>query len=79
VSLLESVRYYQDHEVLLTELLDKMAEEMQPQPGDIPAYAFATLTASFERDPAKAVTIAALAIMRLGEIKRAEGGASCES
>jgi tellurite resistance protein len=71
VSKLNSITYFQDNEALLTSLLDELVEALQPKPGDVPALTFATLVASFERDPSKAATTAALAIMRLAEATRA--------
>lgn len=71
-TLLNAITYYQDHERLLGATLDEMVEVARPQDGDIPAFTFATLVAALEKDPGKTVTTAALALMRLGEMKNAE-------
>lgn len=74
--MIRSVAYYAENEELLTDLLDEMVERVKPEPGDIPSFTFASLVTVFEKDPAKAATIAALAVMRLAEMKRAAADAT---
>jgi len=71
VKLLEAVAYYHDHGDVLGAALDEMVTEAQPQSGDDPAVTFATLVSALARDRSKAVTVAAVALMRLAEIKSA--------
>lgn len=73
-TVLHAITYFQDHEELLGVTLDEMVEVARPQPDDIPAFTFATLVAALEKDPSRTVTTAALALMRLGEMKNAAEG-----
>lgn len=66
-TILNSIVYFQDHKDELGGLLDELVAGLKPQPGDIPAFTFATMVAALSKDPDKAITVAALAIMRLGE------------
>ena len=70
-ALLSNITYYQEQEDIITALLDQMVEAAKPLDGDIPAFTFAVLVQSLGTDQAKAVTVAAAALMRLGELKRA--------
>lgn len=71
MKLLEAIAYYQDHRDVLDAALDEMVTEAQPQSGDVPAFTFAALVSALARDRSKAVTVAAVALMRLAEIKSA--------
>ena len=71
-ALLANIIYYQDHETLLRESLNEIVERTKPEPDDQPAFTFATLVEALGRHQDKTVTIAAMAIMRLGELERTE-------
>jgi len=66
-----AVTYYHANEALLGEILDQMVEGARPEPGDVPAFTFAAIASGLETDPDKAVTVAALAVMRLAEMAEA--------
>jgi hypothetical protein len=70
---MSSIAYYAENEEVLSEVLDDLITGARVEADELPAIAFATLVAAMERDPGKAVTVAALAVMRLAE---RPGGAS---
>jgi hypothetical protein len=65
--LLQNIVYFQDHEALLKETLDQVIAQSVNE-DDQPAFAFAALVDALGRDTDKAVTIAALAVMRLANV-----------
>lgn len=67
--------YYEQHEPLLTELLDEVIEKVTPQEGDVPAEVFAVILAGLRtrHDVDRLQTLAALAIMRAAGATRPDG------
>lgn len=68
--------YFDKHEPILRQILTDLVAKVIPESGDTPAAIFASLTAGFGRqDHERVTTMAALAVMRLGELaaEHAEG------
>jgi hypothetical protein len=69
---LSSVEYYDKNQPLLRSILDQLVVEAKAAPGDFPAYTFSTLVTVLAKDFDKAVTVGALALMRLAAIEAVE-------
>lgn len=66
---MDGVTYYRANRALMMELLDELVGGLKLLPSDDPARVFGALINSLHRDPDRAVTIGAAAVMRLAEIQ----------
>lgn len=75
LGLLSSIAYFTEHEQLLQEVLDDVVKAARSEPGDTPALTFSSIAAAMAADLDRAVTISALAVMRLAAIEYPGGAA----
>jgi hypothetical protein len=71
---LNAAEYYAEHKDVVEQVLDDLIEVTRPQPEDLPEVTFGAIVAALHPDHAKAVTVAALAVMRLGRLRPDGGG-----
>ena len=74
-SALSDYDYYDTHAARLTEALDSVIDAYRKGPVGTPPEEFAALCAAFRGDPGRALTLAAIAVMRLAKIEGVPGDA----